>query len=113
MNDAVIINGVRYVPNGVRYVPEVIQEKDPVKIAILQRGWVMVGNFHREGSDCQLTNAYVIRRWGTTRGLGELAMEGKKQETILDKVGTVDFDYLTVIGAIHCNKSIWTPIINN
>ncbi len=43
---------------------------------VLQRGWVMVGEFSKVGSDCSLTNAAVIRYWGTTKGLGEIAENG-------------------------------------
>jgi hypothetical protein len=100
-NKEVIINGIRYLP---------VQESSPIKIVILQRGWVMIGRFNRVGSDCTLTNAYVIRRWGTSKGLGELAEEGEKRETILDKAGIVKFDYLTVVATIDCDESKWSKI---
>jgi len=101
-NKEVIINGIRYLP---------VQEESSIKIVILQRGWVMIGRFSKEGYDCTLTNAYVIRRWGTSRGLGELAEEGEKSETVLDKAGTVKFDYLTVVATIDCDEKKWSKII--
>ena len=52
-----------------------------IKIVILQRGWVMVGRLTRNGTDCVLSNASTIRRWGTTKGLGELAANGALQNT--------------------------------
>ena len=55
------VNGVKYVPKG----SEKTQFNGDVKIVILQRGWVMVGKFERNGSDCKLNNASVIRNWGT------------------------------------------------
>ena len=57
------INGTTYVPKG----SEKIEYEGDIKIVILQRGWVMVGKFERDGSDCKLHNASVIRNWGTNR----------------------------------------------
>ena len=82
--------------------------KGDLKIVILQRGWIMIGRLTRTGSDCVLSNASTIRRWGTTNGLGELANEGIKKDTILDKCyGEVQFDYLTVIATIDCKEAVW------
>jgi hypothetical protein len=78
------------------------------KIVVLQRGWVLIGKFERTGNDCKLHNAYVIRNWGTTKGLGELAIEGKKKDTKLDKCGgVVEFDYLTMVLSISANEELW------
>ena len=99
--DEMVINGVEYVK----------KESDaPIKIVILQRGWVMVGNLERTGSDCVLKNAAVVRVWGTKRGLGEIAQAGPTKDTILDKCGTVHFDWLTVVAAIDCEASKWATI---
>lgn len=99
MDNAIVINGEQY---------RKVQSDSPVKIAILQRGWVMVGRFTRDGSDCTLYDAAVIRAWGTTRGLGEIAQGGPTNKTILDKCGTVQFDYLTVVALMDCEESKWT-----
>jgi hypothetical protein len=82
----------------------------PVKIAILQRGWAMIGRFERKGNNCKLSDASVIRRWGTTQGLGELALNGKTSNTILDKAGSVEFDYLTVVALIDCDPKKWNDL---
>lgn len=42
----------------------------PVRIVIAQRGWVFVGRYSTDGDQVYLDNARVIRRWGTTAGLG-------------------------------------------
>lgn len=82
--------------------------KGDVKIVILQRGWIMVGKFDRNGSDCKLHNASVIRSWGTKDGLGEIAKGGPTSTTKLDKCfGVVEFDYLTVVASIACNEAVW------
>jgi hypothetical protein len=83
------------------------QETGDIKIVILQRGWVMVGRLSRQGSDCTLRDASVIRAWGTTKGLGEIALGGPTSSTTLDKAGIVQFDYLTVVATISCEASKW------
>ena len=95
--------------DGVEYTP--VNDKDitgDVKIVILQRGWCMVGRFERKGNDCVLHNASVIRTWGTTKGLGEIAKGGPTSSTKLDKCyGQVEFDYLTVVASIACDEKAW------
>lgn len=98
--------------NGVDYVrKDCVQEKEikgDIKIVILQRGWVMVGRFERNDSNCKLHNASVIRSWGTTKGLGEIAKNGATDKTILDKCyGLVEFDYLTVVAMVTCEENKW------
>ncbi len=104
------VNGISI--NGVQYVlaSEVknYTATGDIKIVVLQRGWVMVGRLERNGSECKLHNASVIRCWGATKGLGEIAAEGPKSSTKLDKTnGLVEFDYLTVVCSISCNETIW------
>jgi hypothetical protein len=104
--DEVVIEGKTY--SHAEQFREQQDVKGDIKIVILQRGWVMIGRFERKGSDCTLHNAYNVRRWGTERGLGELAYEGKKEKTVLDKCyGVVQFDYLTVIATIDCREEKW------
>ena len=95
--DKVTVNGVDYFRKS----------ESSIKIAILQRGWVMVGYFSREGNDCTLTEASVVRVWGTTKGLGEIALGGPTSSTKLDIAGKVQFDYLTVVALLDCEESKW------
>ncbi len=98
------VNGVAYVPKG----SAKIQYEGNVKIVVLQRGWVMVGRLERDGSECKLNNASVIRNWGTTKGLGEIASSGPTKDTKIDPAnGLVEFDYLTVVATIACNPVAW------
>jgi hypothetical protein len=98
------INGVAYVPKGSAKV----EYTSDVKIVVLQRGWCMVGRFEKDGSECKLHGASVIRNWGTTKGLGEIAASGPTSSTKLDPTnGTVEFDYLTVVATIACNQTAW------
>ena len=58
--------------NGKTYYSEPANHfEGDIKIVILQRGWVMIGRFEKNGSECKLHDASVIRNWGTTKGLGE------------------------------------------
>lgn len=77
-------------------------------ICILQRGWVFVGDLFRSENECVLKNASVVRIWGTTNGLGEIAENGPiKDKTILDKCPDVRFHYLTTVASIKCNEDKW------
>jgi len=100
--------------NGKKYVEVGSQEpkNSDIKIVILQRGWVMIGRFSKKGDMCALENAHVIRLWGTTRGLGELALEGKQTNTRLDKAGHVEFHILTVVASINCADNKWDAELN-
>lgn len=99
------INGITYVPKNSQ---PIAQPNGPTKIIILQRGWVMVGKFEKNGNECKLHNASVIRVWGTTKGLGELAISGPTDSTKLDPCGgVVEFDSLTVVAALSVDESKW------
>lgn len=77
-------------------------------IAVLQRGFVAIG--HRtvlESGDYVLTNAAVIRMWGTTKGLGEIALDGPTSKTVLDKCPPIEYHPLTAIMHIRCSEEKW------
>lgn len=78
-----------------------------IKIVILQRGWVFVGEYYENGTECRLENASCIRNWGTTKGLGELAEDGPTSSTKLDPTPTVNFHKLTIVCSINCNAKKW------
>ena len=77
-----------------------------VRIVIAQRGWVFVGRWARADEHVTLTDASVIRRWGTTRGLGEL-IAGPLANTVLDPCGTVELHDLAVVASIQCDADRW------
>ena len=102
--------------NGEKYVKESeatnTEYAGDLRIVILQRGWIMVGRFERSGSECKLHNASVIRSWGTSKGLGEIAESGPTSSTKLDKCyGSVEFDYLTVVATISVNEAKWNAAL--
>ena len=99
------VNGVEYVRKDSVCEKEIVGD---IKICILQRGWVMVGRLERNGDQCKLHNASVIRVWGTTNGLGEIAKDGPKSATKLDKTnGVVEFNDATMIACISVEESKW------
>jgi len=77
------------------------------QIVILNRGWVVVGNYYEKGDDCTLTEASVIRKWGTTKGLGELAENGKLADTVLDPSPNVHFHKMTMVARMDINEDNW------
>lgn len=78
-----------------------------IRIVVLQRGWVVVGEYSKKGSQCMIKGASIIRRWGTTHGLPELAIKGPLQDTIMDKSPAIKFHELTEILSISCNPEKW------
>lgn len=78
-----------------------------MKICVLDKGWVFVGQLEKDGDDYLLINAQCIRRWGTTQGLGELAMKGPLPETKLEKTPLIKFNKSQLIFTISCDESKW------
>lgn len=96
--------------NGKTYYSEIptLQNPTEIKIVVLQRGWVLVGRFEKDGTNCKLHDASVIRNWGATKGLGEIALGGPTASTKLDKCnGLVEFDILTVVLMISVKEDKW------
>lgn len=78
------------------------------QIVILQRGWVVVGDTHTDGEHLEIANASVIRRWGTTKGLGQLALDGPTDKTVVDPAGLVRAHQLAVVMTIDVqNPEKW------
>lgn len=86
-HSSLILNGVEYIRKD--SVPAVSHPMGSVRIVIADRGWVFVGNCedHEDGS-LTITNCRNIRKWGTSRGLGEL-VDGPTSTTVVDEYGTV------------------------
>ena len=102
------INSVEYVrKDSIQNYPKTTGD---VRIVVLQRGWVVVGRFIQEGQNCKLENAYIIRQWGTQKGLGEIAKDGPTSKTILDSCPTIRFHELTIVHTIDCVENKWKNI---
>jgi hypothetical protein len=70
-------------------------------IVVLDRGFVYVGDVVEGPEKLTISNAKNIRRWGTTKGLGELT-SGPLEDTIIDPVGVVVCYRKAVIHLIPC-----------
>ena len=97
--------------NGEVYVAkkDIKTNSKPTKkqIVILNRGWVVIGDYSEKGDECTLENASVIRKWGTKQGIGELAEKGKLEETILDPTPNVHFHKMTMVARLDVNEASW------
>ena len=77
-------------------------EKTRQQILILHRGWIVVGDVEDTCEKVIVHNCKCIRRWGTTKGLGELR-NGALGDTVLDVMGTVEVHPLAIVGRINAN----------
>jgi len=99
--------------NGETYIKESELKKQskykasPVQILVLNRGWIVVGNVSESVNKTIIQNAAVIRKWGTTKGLGELAIKGKLPDTILDACPDITVDTANVVLVMNCEQSKW------
>lgn len=73
------------------------------QIVVADRGFVYVGKVVVEGDFATITNARNIRKWGTTKGIGEL-VGGPTSDTVLDSVGEVLLPLKSVIHFIKCTR---------
>ena len=78
-----------------------------VRIVVLQRGWVVVGHYYAEGDQVRIEKCSVIRLWGTTRGLAQLANEGPQPNTKLEDCATVRVHALAIVCSFDCNQEKW------
>jgi hypothetical protein len=78
-----------------------------LQIAILDRGFVYVGDVTISGDWCVIENAQNVRRWGTKRGLGELAAGGPTETSVIEPAGTVRAPLRALIGLIACEAASW------
>lgn len=81
-----------------------------IRILVLQRGWVVIGRVAEQGQYLIITDGYVIRRWGTTKGLGQLAAEGKQAQTILDPSPPMRTHALLVINEFSVTHPSWEKV---
>lgn len=101
--DAITVNGTTYRAER--------PASGEVKILVLQRGWNVVGRYEKSGTEHVLTDAAVIRYWGTTKGLGELAAGGPTDKTKLDPCGTVRAHELATVLVLDCDAQKWADAL--
>ena len=79
-------------------------------IVVLDRGFVYVGKVTVDDDWCIIESANNIRRWGTTKGLGEL-VNGPTKLTELDTVGNVRAPMRAVISIIDAKDEAWKSVL--
>ena len=77
------------------------------QIVVLQRGWVVIGDVNKEDDEVAINNASVIRIWGTSKGLGEIAENGATDKTKLDPCPPLTVHPMTVILYMNVNEDKW------
>jgi len=103
-SETIKIDDIEYVRRDA--IPETAGD---VKIAVLDRGFVYVGRVSYDGDFLILSNAKNIRKWGTTKGLGEL-VNGPLPDTVTDSVGTVRAPMRALISLIDVVGAKWKGI---
>lgn len=82
------------------------ETNNDIRIVVLPRGWVVVGEYAEAAGEVRMTRCSVIRRWGTTRGLGEL-VAGPTKATALDAVGELRCGRDGVVFSLPCDAAGW------
>ena len=86
--------------------PNVIHPISGVHIVAADRGFVWVGECERSGDCLLIHRARNIRKWGTTRGIGEL-VNGPTSETVTDDQGEIAIPWHAVIHITKCKPGSW------
>jgi hypothetical protein len=76
-------------------------------IVVADRGHVWVGDVVTDGEWANIKGARIIRLWGTTKGLNQLANEGPLSGTKLDDRADVRVNIKAVIAVIP-TKARWS-----
>jgi hypothetical protein len=72
-------------------------------IFVVESGWVFIcESYERTDFAYILQGASVIREWGTTKGLGEIALNGATSKTVLDACGTPEIPMDKVLFVLPC-----------
>lgn len=82
-----------------------------IRIVVMDKNFVSVGVYTRVADGVVLENAHVIRRWGTERGLGQIAAEGPTSNTILDKTPRQEIPWHSVVKTIDCVEEKWKSVL--
>jgi len=82
-----------------------------MNIYVLVNHWCLLAKeTSRTAKAIHLSDAYVIRRWGTTRGIGQLAIHGLRAETILDPLAKrTIINPNEVTFEMVCEGDYWSP----
>ena len=77
------------------------------QIVVCQRGFVYAGDVITDGEDYVVQNAVNIRKWGTTKGLGQLALTGATPTTVVDTCEEVRVHKLAVVHLMRAKERLY------
>ena len=72
------------------------------QIIVIASGWVVIGDTSPVEGGILIEDASVIRAWGTTKGIGEIALNGPTKSTVLDYAGRIHVLNHAFIMRIDC-----------
>lgn len=76
-------------------------------MVVADRGHVWQGRARDDGDYTIITNARIVRRWGTEKGLNQLANDGPLADTILDAPADVKVARKAIIAIVPCSEAAW------
>jgi hypothetical protein len=78
------------------------------EIVVCWERWHLIGDVEETKQGVTIKNCSTIRYWGTTAGLGEIAVKGVTEKTILDFNGEVRVPTNSIVMRIKCE--VPTPV---
>jgi hypothetical protein len=81
---------------------------NPLKIAIVDGGWVFIGRAEQVEGGIKMADTSCIRQWGTTKGIGQLALSGPQKETVLDPAGIIFIPNHALLTMIEVVQQKWS-----
>jgi hypothetical protein len=100
--DSIVVNGVKYVP---------AEYCGPIKIVVIERGFVYVGHVANGEKDVIIRNARSVIRWGSSQHLGEL-VNGPLENTKMGAACTVRVRESQIIHMIEVDQNAWATHCN-
>lgn len=82
-------------------------ETHGLALVVADRGFVWVGETVTDADWVHITAARVVRRWGTSEGLNELAVKGPLPNTRLDAPSDLKVSRKALIAIIPCEAEKW------
>jgi hypothetical protein len=79
----------------------------PTHIVVVESGWVFAAVLDDSTGDIHSSECAVIRTWGTTNGLGELALKGPTKDTVLDMCNITHIPKAKVLFVMECVPLVW------
>jgi len=76
-------------------------------IVVCDKGFIYVGEVRCDERWCIVENAHNIRAWGTSKGLGQLALDGPTDKTKLDACGTIRIPIHSLITLMDTEVVKW------